>query len=276
MINAILINKTRQHDANFVKKSFMEAEANRPGATSNSLYAAKTFIDEILDTNIAMLRGFADKKAIKAISAQAASDFARAWLPYMEYLNGRIQEFVRLEAGPLFYQDPDIRRLFDVASIVFYEQVRLSVWLCQNVWYRMAKVTETPEPLKRLGPYMLEPPSLDDPHKGHVAVTDIKVESAWARGIKKPGPQLVLARNAQPIYMPRQGELRQSETVEVRITVAMDGGVFSAEAVSGSDYLHDVAARAARSLKYLPLKDTGFTSPQTTTVTFNFLPPIRN
>jgi hypothetical protein len=235
----------------------------------------QSIVDEFLP-KISMDKYWADARLIQAISIDEAPGFAKAWEPFMEYANARIMEFVQVEGDPLYYSDPDIKRMFDLASVVFFEQVRQSVWLCQNVWHRMVKITDTPARLKRLGPYILEEPDLKDPRTGRVVLRDLAVDTAMKRGARGAAPKLVPTRDVHPVYVPGVGELTAPESVNVWIDIAMDGSVSAAEALSGPEYLHEIAVRAAKCLNYLPLRDTGFTSTVATTVTFDFLPPTRN
>jgi hypothetical protein len=111
---------------------------------------------------------------------------------------------------------------------------------------------------------------------GRVVIRDLTVDAAYKRGTRNATPKLVPTRDVHPVYVPSLGELTAHESVNVWIDIAMDGSVSAAEALSGPSYLHEVAIRAAMCLKYLPLKDCGFTSAVATTVTFDFLPSTGN
>jgi hypothetical protein len=113
-----------------------------------------------------------------------ASDFAKAWESFQKYLNGRIKEFTEMEANPLIYQDSDIKRLYDMASIRFMEQLRLSLWLCQNVWYYQMssrwrwRESDVPKPLSRLATAVQA--TTKNPGSYYI-LNDLEARHAWDR-----------------------------------------------------------------------------------------------
>jgi len=215
---------------------------------------------------------WADSEVAKVVSGLYAPDFSKTWETLMEYMNKRIPQFAEMEARPIVYQNDEMKFLYDMASVVFMEQLRVSLWICQNVWYRMAdRITENPKPLQRLGPYIVRAADAGNPGS-HIILTDMdkKEVDKLVEAITKNGPRLLMTRQAQPIYVPNEGEVFQAENTIVMIQVAMDGSVSDTEYVRGPEHLRELSLQAAKLLKFFPLKALGFDIPQLTEVTFSF------
>jgi hypothetical protein len=229
---------------------------------------------EAMRLNIQIQQNFANVQIARVISELHAPEFSKSWESFSEYLNRRIREFTEMEASPLIYVDSDIKLLYEAASIAFMEQLRLSLWLCQNVWHRMAaryRESDIPKPLSKLAPYKVQSASADSPGS-HIVLSEMSKKDLidLAKAISRKDPRLFMIRLAQPIYVPNEGETSQAERTTVKVTIAMNGSVSGVEYVSGPKHLRELSLQAAKLLKFYPLKESGFTAPQSTMVTFSF------
>ena len=219
-----------------------------------------------------MTQNWANVEIAKAVSGLYAPGFAKAWESFQDYLNGRIREFLEMEASPLIYRDGDIKRLYDMASIKFMEQLSLSLWLCQNVWHRMsATVADSPKPLAKLAPNIVRAATANNPDS-YIVLNEMgkKDLDKLAKAISRKDPRLFMVRLAQPIYAPNEGETPQAEETTVKVTIAMNGSVSNAEYVSGPEHLRELSLQAAKLLKFYPLRESGFNAPQSANISFNF------
>ena len=217
-------------------------------------------------------QNWANAEIAKVVSGLYAPDFAKAWESFTDYLNGRIGEFMEMEASQLVYQDKEIKRLYDMASIKFMEQLRLSLWLCQNVWHRMSsKMTDNPKPLSRLAPNIVRAATPDNPDS-YIVLNEMgkKDLDKVAAAISKKEPRLFMVRLAQPIHVPNEGEFLQPWETTVKVQVAMDGSVSSADYASGPEHLREISLQAAKLLRFYPLRQSGFSAPQSTNISFSF------
>jgi hypothetical protein len=219
-----------------------------------------------------MTQNWANVEIAKAVSGLYAPDFAKTWESFQNYLNGRIGEFLEMEASPLIYEDGDIKCLYDIASIKFMEQLRLSLWLCQNVWHRMAAtIADSPKPLAKLAPNIVRATNAEKP-SSYIVLNEMgkKDLDKVAKAISRKEPRLFMVRLAQPIYAPNESETPQAEETAVKVTIAMNGSVSNAEYVSGPEHLRELSLQAAKLLRFYPLRESGFNEPQSTNISFNF------
>jgi len=219
-----------------------------------------------------MTQNWANVEIAKAVSGLYAPGFAKAWESFQDYLNGRIREFLEMEASPLIYQDGDIKRLYDMASIKFMEQLSLSLWLCQNVWHRMAAtVADSPKPSAKLAPNIVRAATANNPDS-YIVLNEMgkKDLDKVAKAISRKDPRLFIVRLAQPIYAPNEGETPQAEETTVKVTIAMNGSVSNAEYVSGPEHLREISLQAAKLLKFYSLRESGFNAPQSANISFSF------
>jgi len=229
---------------------------------------------EAIRQRLLVQQNFGNAQIASVISTLYAPDFAKAWESFQSYLNGRIKEFTEMEANPHVYLDSEIKLMYDMASIKFMEQLRLSLWLCQNVWHRMAvkwKESDLPNPLSKLAPYTVQAATAGNPDS-HIVLSEMSKKDLidLAKAISRKDPRLFMVRLAQPIYAPNEGETPQAEETTVKITIAMNGSVSNAEYVSGPEHLRELSLQAAKLLKFYPLRESGFNEPQSTNISFSF------
>ena len=217
-------------------------------------------------------QNWANAEIARVVSGLYAPDFAKTWESFQNYLNGRIGEFLEMEASPLVYQDSDIKRLYDIASIKFMEQLRLSLWLCQNVWHRMAaSLTDNPKPMSRLAPNIVQATNTEN-SGSYIVMNEMgkKDLDKVAAAISRKEPRLFMIRLAQPIYVPNDGEYQQAWETTVKIQIALNGSVSAAEYVTGPEHLRELSLQAAKLLRFYPLRQSGFNAPQSTNISFSF------
>jgi hypothetical protein len=229
---------------------------------------------EAIRQRLLVQQNFGNAQIASVISTLYAPDFAKAWESFQKYLNGRIKEFTEMEANPRVYLDSEIKLMYDMASIKFMEQLRLSLWLCQNVWHRMAvkwKESDLPNPLSKLAPHTVQATTAGNPDS-HIVLSEMSKKDLidLAKVISRKDPRLFMVRMAQPIYVPNEGETSQAEGATVKVTIAMSGSVSGAEYVSGPEHLRELSLQAAKLLKFYPLRESGFNEPQSTNISFSF------
>ena len=229
---------------------------------------------EAMRLNIQIQQNFANVQIARVISELYAPEFSKSWESFSEYLNRRIREFTEMEASPLIYVDSDIKLLYEAASIAFMEQLRLSLWLCQNVWHRMAaryRESDLPKPLSKLAPSIVQAATAGNPNS-HIVLSEMSKKDLidLAKAISRKDPRLFMVRLAQPIYAPNEGETSQAEETTVKIQIAMNGSVSNAEYVSGPEHLRELSLQAAKLLRFYPLRESGFKEPQSTNIFFSF------
>ncbi|MCL1894764.1 MAG: hypothetical protein FWG02_11150 [Holophagaceae bacterium] len=204
-------------------------------------------------------------KKIAVISNEFVPNFSKAWDLYSEYLNERTDSFAEVVGSDIVHIDSDVRHLYNIASIVFFEQIRLSLWICQNVWNRMA-ARASPPPLKKLSPYFIELPNLGVTGEYHIVLKEI--DNPGRKG--SYGVRPVLFREATPVYIPGEDELLEPVTATLVVNIDMEGNVTEVDYISGQSYLREISMYAAKLLKFMPLRRTGFKSAQSLTVSFTF------
>jgi len=230
---------------------------------------------EAIRQRLLVQQNFGNAQIASVISLLHAPDFAKAWESFQKYLNNRIREFTEMEANPHIYADSEIKLMYDMASIKFMEQLRLSLWLCQSVWHRMAvkwKESDLPRPLSKLAPYTVQAADSNSPGS-HIVLSDMREKDLieLSKAISRKDPRLFMVRMAQPIYVPsNEGDAPQAAETTVRIQIAMNGSVSKAEYVSGPEHLRELSLQAAKLLRFYPLRESGFNEPQSTAIAFGF------
>jgi hypothetical protein len=109
------------------------------------------------------------------IADSIVPDLSQTWESFRAYLDDRLNKLADFPASEITSQDPDIKRLFDTASIVLFEQIRLALWVCDNVWSRVATY-EKPNSLKPLRGYSIQTQVDSNQNIGEVVVRQTLVQ----------------------------------------------------------------------------------------------------
>jgi hypothetical protein len=82
-------------------------------------------------------------------------DLSKSWESFRTYLNDCVNRLADLSEGENVRKDGDLKRLQDTATIVMFEQIRLALWICDNIWSRIDNYVK-PKSLKPLRAYSIK------------------------------------------------------------------------------------------------------------------------